>query len=135
MIAPVVLLYAHIFSLTCAFWSVRLISANSGIEVAASVPMAGIDRVVPTGTAVQNARTSALPILTRDGYHLSYGAGRYLAGLTFLQALIGMRIDELNWAPDGMKEYEKRVSLESARNALEKPFEVTPVSVQKTDLN
>ena len=42
--------------------------------------------VIPAGTAIQNVRTSFIgDALTRDGYHLSYGLGRYVAGLTWLQ--------------------------------------------------
>lgn len=53
----------------------------------------GIKVVIPTGTAVMNARRSSLngpdaKELTRDGYHMSYGAGRYLAACTFYQKIL-----------------------------------------------
>jgi hypothetical protein len=52
-----------------------------------------IDILIPCGTAIQNSRTneqlSAIgDQLTSDGYHLDEGMGRYIAGLTFFEALI-----------------------------------------------
>lgn len=46
-----------------------------------------IDKVIATGTAVQNLRTSRLNSdkvqdLSRDGYHLDYGVSRYAAACT-----------------------------------------------------
>lgn len=50
----------------------------------------GIGLLVPTGTAVQRARAAvASPReLTRDGYHLDLGAGRYVAACTWFEALV-----------------------------------------------
>ncbi len=50
-----------------------------------------IEIIIPSGTAVQNMRNTSFSDekeLTRDGYHLSYGAGRYLAACTWFQSLI-----------------------------------------------
>ena len=47
--------------------------------------------IIPTGTAIQNARTTNLNTphgLTRDGKHLAYGVGRYVAACTWFEALI-----------------------------------------------
>ncbi|MDR1224940.1 MAG: DUF4886 domain-containing protein [Tannerella sp.] len=52
----------------------------------------GIDIIIPSGTAVQNLRTGEMnnpPLdLTRDGYHIDLGAGRYTLACTWFQALI-----------------------------------------------
>jgi hypothetical protein len=52
----------------------------------------GIDIVIPSGTAIQNLRTTQVnnpPLdLTRDGYHIDLGAGRYTLACTWFQALI-----------------------------------------------
>ena len=51
----------------------------------------GIDMIIPTGTAIQNARGTSLNTphgLLRDNKHLSYGAGRYVAACTWFEALI-----------------------------------------------
>lgn len=82
--------------------------------------------VIPNGTAVQNARTSVVgDALTRDGYHLTYDLGRYIAGLTFLQTLTGLSVEEIAFAPDGMSAEDKAIAIESAVNACKTPFEVT----------
>ncbi len=51
----------------------------------------GIDMIIPTGTAIQNARGSSLNTphgLLRDSKHLAYGVGRYVAACTWFEALI-----------------------------------------------
>ncbi|MBP5771472.1 MAG: DUF4886 domain-containing protein [Bacteroidaceae bacterium] len=50
----------------------------------------GIDLIIPVGTAIQNARNTSLNSesqLTRDGWHLDYGIGRYIAACTWVEAL------------------------------------------------
>lgn len=91
------------------------------------LPTKGLDRVSPTGTAVQNARTSSYPhSLCRDGYHLSLAFGRYIAGLTFFSALTGTVTDTIDWAPEGVDDAMKQIALESVKNALQTPFAITP---------
>ena len=53
----------------------------------------GIKTVIPSGTAVMIFRGSKLNTpdmkeLTRDGYHMAYGAGRYLAACTLFEKLL-----------------------------------------------
>lgn len=51
----------------------------------------GIDIIIPTGTAIQNARNTSLNTngeMTRDGQHLAYGVGRYVAAATWFQTLV-----------------------------------------------
>ena len=88
-------------------------------------------RISPTGTAVQNARTSSLETVSRDGYHLTYDVGRYLAGLTFLGALTGADIRPVTWAPEGVCEVARRIAVESAANALACPYEVTQSQIKE----
>lgn len=56
------------------------------------IPYTGIDLVIPSGTAIQNLRNTALnnpPLdLTRDGHHIDFGAGRYTLACTWFQTLI-----------------------------------------------
>lgn len=50
----------------------------------------GVDIIIPTGTAIQNARGSSLNTvhdITRDGHHLAFGIGRYIAACTWFQTL------------------------------------------------
>lgn len=84
----------------------------------------GIKMVVPNGTAIQNARTSYVgDNLTRDGFHLSLDLGRYIAGLTFVGRLTGLDVSAVTYAPAGVDEEEKKVAVESAKNALADPFD------------
>lgn len=51
----------------------------------------GIDIIIPIGTAIENARMSSLQTkhdLTRDGTHLCFGAGRYIASCIWYETLI-----------------------------------------------
>ena len=85
-----------------------------------------IDLLIPTGTAVENARTSRIGLLTRDCYHLSMDKGRYIAALTFIAAITGLDFTDITWAPDGVDAYALQVAVESAKNALLHPLTVTP---------
>ncbi|MCI8360952.1 MAG: DUF4886 domain-containing protein [Clostridiales bacterium] len=89
------------------------------------------DLVIPSGTAIQNMRTSYIgDTLTRDGYHLSYNLGRYIAGLTWLKAVTGWSIDEIAYVPS-MSEIPASllpVIKQAVNNAVEHPFTVTPSS-------
>lgn len=95
------------------------------------LPMKGLDRVSPTGTAIQNARTSEIGILTCDGYHLTTDIGCYIAGMTFLKALTGVDLNNISWAPEGTDNYAKRVAIESANNVVDTPFPITQSKIEK----
>jgi hypothetical protein len=84
-----------------------------------------VDLLTPTGTAIENARTSRIGLLTRDCYHLSMDKGRYIAALTFIGAITGLPIDDIQWTPDGVDEYARLVAIESAKNAMKFPLEIT----------
>lgn len=85
-----------------------------------------ISYIIPNGTAIQNARTSYLgDTLTRDGYHLSYDKGRYIAGFTTLASLIGMKYDSLDFTKIIEDEKLASVVKESVKNAVNTPFSVT----------
>lgn len=84
--------------------------------------------VVPTGTAIQNARTSFIGdnyTLSRDGHHLSFGIGRYIAALTLLETLTDYPLSDNLFAPSGVSDRQKQVAIESVRNAVVNPFEIT----------
>ena len=85
----------------------------------------GIDIVSPTGTAIQNARTASVGLLTRDSYHLTMNLGRYIAGLTFFKAVTGADISKIKFAPSGLSDYMKSVAIESVNNAFSEPFSIT----------
>ena len=59
-----------------------------------------IDGVIPSGTAIQNLRSSYVgDTVTRDGYHLSHTHGRYTAALTWYAYLTGGDVNEITWVP------------------------------------
>ncbi len=85
------------------------------------------DIIIPSGTAVQNARSSLLgDTLTRDGYHMSTYVGRYLTALMFLKSTAKLTIDHISYAPGDVTAEEKLIVLEAVKNAYEVPFAVTP---------
>ena len=92
-----------------------------------------IEVVIPAGTAVQNVRTSFIGDTTRDGYHLSYGIGRYIAAMTYVKALTGLSIDNSVTTPDDVDSYELEAIIESVNNALATPYAVTTSSYPTKD--
>lgn len=77
-----------------------------------------IDIIIPCGTAIQNSRTNEQlstigDQLTSDGYHLEKGMGRYIAGLTFFEALI-IKDKSLD-----MDIYEDTTFIPSTKNSTE----------------
>ncbi len=88
-----------------------------------------IDGVIPTGTAIQNVRTSYLgDTLNRDGSHLSYDYGCYTAGLTWMTALTGITPDKVDWVPPsyGFIANDNAMIDEAVTAAINNPYEVTP---------
>ncbi len=85
-----------------------------------------LEFVVPSGTAVQNARSSFIgDTITRDGYHMSYSFGRYLIGLTLVGTLTGKSIDSCTFAPPVVNEAYRAVAIEAVNNAIASPYKPT----------
>ena len=82
----------------------------------------GIDVVSPTGTAIQNARTGGIGLLTRDGYHLSLDTGRYIAGMTFLKALTDTDVSDATFIDDARV---RMIAVEAVNNAIADPFRIS----------
>ena len=91
-----------------------------------------IEIVIPAGTAIQNVRTSFIGDTTRDGYHLSYGIGRYIASMTFVKAVTGLSIDNSVTTPSDVDSYELKAIIDSVNNAIKTPFAVTQSSYPTT---
>ena len=93
---------------------------------------------IPVGTAIQNARTTELadpvigdaqPVnreLTRDGFHLNYTIGRYIAACTWLEALTGISSVGLKSRPKGVTPVQAELAQQAAHAAIEVPVAVTP---------
>ena len=87
-----------------------------------------IEGVIPSGTAIQNLRTSFMgDNLTRDGYHLSNNIGRLTASLTWAKAITGKDIDTLTYVPAGFRWEEEYLPAikEAVNNAVAKPVAIT----------
>ena len=92
------------------------------------LPNGAFDLIIPSGTAIQNVRTSYIgDTLTRDGYHLSYNLGRYIAGLTWFHSITGWPIDDITYVPNGAEipKHYLTVIREAVKAAVENPFAVT----------
>lgn len=96
-----------------------------------------IDFVIPAGTAIQNARTSFMgDTLNRDGYHLDYYIGRYIAGLAWFHKITGLSIDSLDYVPSGATYFLKPhidAAVESVKNAVTTPYAVTAFESDTTE--
>ncbi len=90
------------------------------------MPTKGLDILSPTGTAVQNARaTDRLGNLCRDGFHLTYTKGRYIAALTFLCALTGEVPRAVPDVVNDLDAQELKIIAACVANAIQNPFGVT----------
>ena len=82
--------------------------------------------VIPSGTAIQNLRTSYLgDTLTRDGYHLSLDKGRYTAALTWFLKITGLSIDDITYKPIGVSEQEAIAIKDAVKKAIDNPYVIT----------
>lgn len=93
---------------------------------------------IPVGTAIQNARTTELadpaigdaqPVnreLTRDGFHLNYTIGRYIAACTWLEALTGISPVGFKMRPKGVTPEQAALAQKAAHDAIVVPVAVTP---------
>lgn len=88
------------------------------------------DMVFPTGTAIQNARTSLIgDNLNRDEHHLNT-LGRYVAACTLFRTISGQPLTELNYVPDTLTidDTTKAAILEAVNAAAANPISVTQSS-------
>ena len=82
--------------------------------------------VIPSGTAVQNARSTILgDRMSRDGFHLHRTYGRYVAACTWYEKIFRKNVVGNSYLPDGMTEEERLAAQESAHAAVRKPLIVT----------
>lgn len=83
-------------------------------------------KVIPGGTAIQNARSSSLgDNLDRDGFHLSYDLGRYIAAMCVVCTILDIDPETIDFVPHGVDPLRRKIAVESVRNAIANPFDVT----------
>ena len=100
------------------------------------LPKDTVSAVIPSGTAIQNLRTSYVgDNVTRDGYHLDYGFGRYTAGLTWYAVLTGGDVDVPEWIPEKYPEVDIYLPAirEAVKGAMENNFAITESCFNSTE--
>ena len=86
----------------------------------------GINTVIPSGTAIQNARTSRLgDTLNRDGLHLEMTYGRYIAACTWFETLSGQSVVGNAYYPVSLTPDLALLCQTAAHLACLHPYEVT----------
>ena len=91
----------------------------------------GVKIIVPSGTAIQNARTSFIgDNMNRDGYHLDLLWGRYTAACTWFEKLFG-HVYGNAWAPQGLTPDYVEVAQFAAKEAVRHPDTVTEIDVEE----
>jgi hypothetical protein len=99
---------------------------------------AGVDLVAQTGTAIQNARSSYFgDTMNRDGKHLSYDLGRYLAAMSIASAC-GLKLDdikELNTEKEDYSDLHLEVMKQCVSDSEEHPYTVTKQSTTTPKLS
>lgn len=113
---------------------------STAVELALHYHQGDLSFYVPSGTAIQNARTSPLTAppaeekgqlvnreLTRDGFHLNYTLGRYTVACTWLEALTGISPVGLKSRPKGITPEQATLAQQAAHAAILLPMAVTPM--------
>lgn len=107
----------QVYMYNCILSAVQKATADVGIKI-----------IIPSGTAVQNARTTVLvDRMTRDGYHMSKPQGRYTVACTWVEKVLGKKVKGNEYCPEGMTPSECRLAQKSAHAAVRKPFKVTVI--------
>lgn len=87
------------------------------------------DILIPSGTAVQNGRTSLIgDSYNRDGYHLETTYGRYTAACTWFEAITGQSVVGNSYAPATVDELHKNIAQNAAHLAVLEPYSVTEMT-------
>ena len=82
--------------------------------------------LIPSGTAIQNARASSLgDSLNRDGFHLEKTFGRYTASCTWFEAISGISVVGNAYYPASISAETAAICQKAAHNACLHPYVVT----------
>lgn len=89
----------------------------------------GIKITIPSGTAIQNGRTSYIgDNFCRDGYHLNLDYGRYTVACTWYEKLTGKSVVGNTYRPANILPDYIRIAQNAAHSAVENPLVVTDLS-------
>lgn len=85
--------------------------------------------IIPSGTAIQNARTSFIgDHLDRDGYHLDVKVGRYTAACAWFERIFHSSVLDNTFKPEGLDEKRASIARQAAHAAVKHPFVITDLS-------
>ena len=88
--------------------------------------LTGVRMVIPSGTAVQNARATVFKDkMTRDGYHLHMPYGRYTVACTWYEKILRRSVVGNTYIPDGMTAEQVLAAQKAAHAAVRRPDRVT----------
>lgn len=110
---------------------------TSAVDKAMHYHQGDLSFYIPSGTAIQNARTTLLARnrtdeqtvnrdLTRDGYHLNYTIGRYIVACTWFEMLTGKSCVGLKSRPKDLMPELAAIAQKAAHAAVLSPMAVTP---------
>ncbi len=86
--------------------------------------------IVPSGTAVQNGRTSSIgDHYTRDGYHLNLDYGRFTAACTWYEKLFKADVRKNTYKPKKLSDLQAEIAKIAAHKAVKNPFRVSKVKL------
>ena len=79
--------------------------------------------IIPSGTAIQTGRTLMGDRMNRDGFHLGWGLGRYLAACTWFETFLGP-VNGNSYRPEGVTPQEATIAQRIAHIAVLHPDEL-----------
>ncbi|MCD8172872.1 MAG: DUF4886 domain-containing protein [Alistipes sp.] len=145
---PSILSYAQSYVLTNNFPSQQEMYRTITAQAEKVLAKTSVEQVIPTGTVLQNLRTSSLQNqmdLTRDGYHIDYGISRYAASCAVFESILSAPLGNLTM--DGnpyrydvsdtsttdfstpVTDLNAPIALQAARAALASPYTVTDLGM------
>lgn len=88
------------------------------------------DLLVNSFDAIQNGRTSYLGDngFDRDGWHLSYGTGRYTASCLWFEKLTGIDVTTATYHPSTISDLEAKICQTAAHEAAVHPYTTADLS-------
>ena len=90
------------------------------------VPNKEFVKIIPNGTALQNARGYIDEhLLHRDGFHLGFQFGRFLAGLTAVGTLLDVDLSNVKYHPVEIPNELMNAYIKCAKDAINDPWKTT----------
>lgn len=91
--------------------------------------MYGFTMLIPSGTAIQNMRTTYIEDnLTRDGFHLEYGYGRFTAACTWFEKLFNEDVTRNKFMPEAVSATAAKAAKVAAHAAVLQPYTITKLT-------